>query len=139
MTAANDQPETPDLDQCSCAGIHLDKFTQPAVLACLTDGPLHGYALLERLKELAMFEGVAPDSTGVYRMLNSMEQRGLVESRWDTSGSGPAKKRFHLTDGGLQCLHRWLETLEDYHDRLGRTRKQLRDLAGQGGQAGKGD
>ena len=41
-----------DMDACPCAGIHLDKFIQPAILAFLTEGPLHGYNIAQRLVEI---------------------------------------------------------------------------------------
>ncbi len=118
-----------DLEGCSCAGRHLDKFIQPAVLALLGQKPQHGYVVLEQLRAMPMLEGQAPDSAGVYRLLNAMEERGLVQSHWDTSKSGPAKKLFCLTDSGQECLARWLTTLDDYHHRLGQMLATLRKTA----------
>ena len=34
---------------CPCSGETLDKFIQPAVLATLAGGPMHGYGLAERI------------------------------------------------------------------------------------------
>ena len=116
-----------ELDDCPCTGRHLDRFIQAASLAALDAGPLHGYAMLEQLKATPMFDGHPPDSTGVYRVLNTMEERGLVVSQWDTTGSGPAKKLFCLTDSGRDCLARWLVTLHDHHARLGALIAALQD------------
>jgi len=102
--AKNTSQASADLEGCSCAGRHLDKFLQPAVLAILGQKPQHGYVVLEQLRVMPMLEGQAPDSAGVYRLLNAMEERGLVRSHWDTSRSGPAKKLFRLTDSGRECL-----------------------------------
>ena len=121
-----------DLDACSCAGRHLDKFIQPAVMAILAKEPQHGYALMEQIKAMPMLEGQAADAAGVYRLLNAMQDHGLVQSHWDTSGSGPAKKLFCLTDSGGNCLARWLGTLTDYHHRLGQMLTTLRKTAGRG-------
>ena len=41
------------LSHCPCSGATLDKLVQPAILAALTEGPLHGYRLAERSKEMA--------------------------------------------------------------------------------------
>jgi DNA-binding PadR family transcriptional regulator len=119
-----------DLDACSCAGRHLDKFIQPAVMAILAKEPQHGYALMEQIKAMPMLEGQAADAAGVYRLLNAMQEHGLVQSHWDTSGSGPAKKLFCLTDSGRECLARWLGTLNEYHHRLGEMLTALRKTAG---------
>lgn len=118
-----------NLDECSCAGRNLDRFLQPAILAVLADEPLHGYSVLEHLKGMRMFGEHAPDSTGVYRFLNAMEGRGLLTSTWDTSGSGPAKKTFRITDAGRDCLRRWAETLSDYHAQLGHLLDVLRNAS----------
>ena len=130
--AKNTSQAKTDLDDCSCTGRNLDKFIQPAVLAILAKEPQHGYVVMEQVKATPMLEGQAPDSAGVYRLLNAMEERGLLKSHWDTSGSGPAKKLFSLTDSGRECLARWLTTLDDYHHRLGQMLKALRSSAPSG-------
>ena len=37
---------------CPCSGGTLDKLVQPAILAALTEGPIHGYRLAERINEM---------------------------------------------------------------------------------------
>jgi PadR family transcriptional regulator, regulatory protein PadR len=116
----------PDLAGCACAGSNLEKFVQPAVLAVLVDGPMHGYSIVQHLGGLPMFQGHKPDTTGVYRFLKTLEQRGMVTSAWDTSKSGPARKQFSLTQAGRQCLRRWIETLDEYHGQIGQLVEFLR-------------
>ncbi len=118
--------KTLNLDQCPCAGRHLEKFLQPALLSALAGEPLHGYLLVQRLAAMPMFQDQAPDPTGVYRFLNAMARRGLVKSEWDLSRSGPAKKLFHLTDAGRECLVQWIATLERYRDQLDQMLAALR-------------
>jgi len=66
-----------------------------------------------------MLGGDRPDPTGMYRMLRSMEKRGLVVSSGGPSDSGPAKRLYRLIPEGRQCLGRWVKTLADYHRALG--------------------
>jgi PadR family transcriptional regulator, regulatory protein PadR len=108
------QPQDPEeeLVGCPCTGATLDKLIQPAILAVLADGPIHGYALADRLAAMPAFSGDRPDVSGIYRFLKAMERRELVSSSWDMSESGPAKKTYELTPAGRQCLHRWVRTLE---------------------------
>ena len=103
-----------DLDECACSGKTLGRLLQPAVMGLLAEEPLHGYLLVQRLAGMEMFRCPPPDPTGVYRMLRSMEQDGLVVSAWDLADTGPAKRRFELTDDGRACLDRWVRTLEQY-------------------------
>lgn len=106
----------PDWDDCPCAGRTLDKLIQPAILATLAAGPLHGYRLTERIGELSLIGGQEPDASGVYRCLKTMEAKGLVASAWILSETGPAKRSYQLTPAGEQCLQQWITTLEGYRD-----------------------
>jgi PadR family transcriptional regulator, regulatory protein PadR len=45
------------------------------------------------------------DPGGLYRTLRAMEQEGLVDSKWEESEAGPARRRYRLTDEGLEWLH----------------------------------
>ena len=103
-----------DLDACPCSGRTLGKFVQPAVMTVLAGGDLHGYQIVKRLTRLPTLGGSRPDSTGVYRVLRSMEKQGFVVSTWDLSDRGPAKKSYRLTSSGRQCLCQWVTTLEEY-------------------------
>ena len=126
-----------DLGHCPCAGATLDKLVQPAVLAVLADGPLHGYALVQRLATMPVLGGREPDAAGVYRTLRSLASRGLVDSSWDVSGTGPAKRLYRLTASGRQCLATWAGTLEQYRKAVGQLLRAVRKAAGITG-AGKG-
>jgi PadR family transcriptional regulator PadR len=99
---------------CPCVGKTLDKLIQPAILAVLGKGPLHGYKIAERIGEMPMLKGQKPDVSGVYRFLKSMEAKRLVVSSWDCSQRGPARKSYRLTGIGEQCLARWIQTLEEH-------------------------
>jgi len=133
-------------DQCPCVGATLDKLVQPAMLAILAKGPLHGYELAKKIGEIPHFLKEAPDVSGVYRMLKTLETRGMVTSEWEigsdatrNSGSdatrsssqgGRPKRLFTITEAGLQCLAHWNQTLHSYHKAIGSllkaTQKTLR-------------
>lgn len=108
------RPPVAAFHHCPCTGATLDKLLQPAVLTLLAQGPLHGYKLAERVAGMPSFEGRRPDASGLYRTLRAMEERGLVEARWDVSRRGPARRLYALTPAGRMCLSRWVETLERY-------------------------
>ena len=83
-----------DFDQCPCSGRTLARLLQPAAMVVLAAEPLHGYRVAERLRSLAMFQGRRPDPTGLYRLLKSMEEDGLVVAAWDLADRGPARRRY---------------------------------------------
>jgi DNA-binding PadR family transcriptional regulator len=100
---------------CACEGHTLDRLLQPTVLAVLSEGPRHGYALIERLSESPLLEGNKPNDTGVYRLLKILEEQRLVSHEVTESEQGPSKRVYKLTDLGRDCLAKWAETLERYH------------------------
>ena len=106
-------------NQCPCVGATLDKLVQPAMLAILAGGPLHGYELARKIGEIPHFLGEAPDVSGIYRMLKTLESRGMVTSQWDISQGGHPKRLFTLSDHGRQCLENWNITLQSYHKAIG--------------------
>ena len=97
----------------SCKGMFLDKLLQPAILVTLaTEGPCHGFRLLQRLKEQGLVSGDV-DPTGLYRTLKRMEADGYLSSRAD--GTGPRARRiFALTDLGRYSLKSWEGSLQKH-------------------------
>ena len=43
-----------------------------------------------------------------------MEQEGVLESDWELENSGPARKRYTLTEKGGHCLDQWMRTLTSH-------------------------
>ena len=119
-----------DLDHCPCSGKSLRRIVQPAVMAVLAQEPIHGYRIAQRLEQLRMFEDHPPDHTGIYRLLKTLEEGGFVVASWDLPDSGPAKRRYRLTEQGLACLARWIQTLEEYEQAIAELLATLRQ-AGQ--------
>jgi poly-beta-hydroxybutyrate-responsive repressor len=107
-----------DLVDCPCTGKNLARLLHPAILAVLAQESLHGYRILERLADESMFHDQPPDPAGVYRILKSMEQEGLVTCSWDLQSSGPARRQYTITDRGTACLTKWLETITTYQNSI---------------------
>ena len=90
----------------------IERFVEPALLQLLSEQPMHGYELLERLPELAREERRV-DLGNLYRLLRSLEEEGIVSSDWDESVSGPAKRIYRLTPAGEGLLDQWADALRD--------------------------
>jgi DNA-binding PadR family transcriptional regulator len=56
----------------------------------------------------------------LYRLLRALEEEELVTSEWDGESPGPAKRRYALTEQGLQLLDRWAEALRGSQERTAR-------------------
>ncbi len=91
---------------CCTPGCRVHGMLQPWLLLLLHEGPSHGYQLLDRLRR----DGLAsdPDPGLLYRTLRQLEEEGMVVSSWDTTRSGPARRRYELSPEGLDYLHAWV-------------------------------
>ena len=94
----------------------VERFGEPALLLLISDGPTHGYELLERLPALVGDERV--DVGNVYRALRALEEERLVVSEWRADLPGPAKRSYTLTDDGKALLGEWQRALGALRDEL---------------------
>lgn len=70
----------------------------------------HGYELMARLEEYG-FSADSVDPGAVYRTLRRLEAEGAVESEWETSEAGPAKRQYKITEDGKELLDAWAKAL----------------------------
>ena len=88
-------------------------LVQPAVLLILSEGPQHGYALLDSLRDKGYLPGKA-DVGNLYRGLRRLEKAGAVTSEWvRQSGPGPSRRTYQITDRGRQLLYEEALSLAD--------------------------
>ena len=90
----------------------MERFIEPTLLQLLSERPMHGYELLERIPEIAREERRV-DLGNLYRLLRSLEEEGVVASEWDESLAGPAKRVYRLTPSGRALLDAWAGALAD--------------------------
>lgn len=83
----------------------------PVILLSLRDWNSYGYELMERSTRFG-FEAMNPGT--LYRTLRQMEKDGIVESSWETSRGGPARRMYSITDAGKSYLDFWAKSLEQY-------------------------
>ena len=77
---------------------HLDLL----LLATLRGRELHGYALIEELKQGSAGTFDLPEGT-IYPALHRLERAGLLSSRW-SSESGRRRRVYQLTRKGAAAL-----------------------------------
>jgi PadR family transcriptional regulator, regulatory protein PadR len=76
---------------------HLDAL----ILAVLAAGPLHGYAIIEELKQRSSGSLTVPEGT-VYPALHRLEAAGLLGSEW--SDGARRRRVYRLTARGKREL-----------------------------------
>lgn len=77
---------------------HLDLL----LLAILSEGPAHGYAVIESLRSRSGGTFDLPEGT-IYPALHRLESQGLLRSSW-SEDSARRKRIYQLTPKGQQAL-----------------------------------
>ncbi len=77
---------------------HLDLL----LLAVLAEGPAHGYAVIEALRDRSGGTFDLPEGT-IYPALHRLESQGLLRSHW-SEDSLRRKRVYQLTPRGQQAL-----------------------------------
>ena len=114
--------------ECGCGGRHgqpghhsrggcgldaiANRFFRPYVLLLLAEEPAHGYELMKRLSGFGVIQN-STEPSFLYRVLRMMEAEGLLASKLDPTGSGPARKVYELTGEGQEVLSMWVAKLEE--------------------------
>ncbi len=78
---------------------HLDLL----LLSVLSNGPAHGYAIIESLRTRSEDVFDLPEGT-VYPALHRLEDQGLLKSSW-SEDTGRRKRIYKLTPKGQQALN----------------------------------
>lgn len=96
---------------------HLDGL----LLATLEDGPQHGYAVKEALRDATGGKLDLPTGT-VYPALHRLERAGLIKGSWSVVG-GRRRRTYELTEQGRRSLagarDQWQEFAEVISAALG--------------------
>jgi PadR family transcriptional regulator len=73
------------------------------ILRTLSRGPLHGYAIVKRIKE-ASGDGLRIEDGSLYPALNRMLVKGWLASEWGISENYRRARFYRLTPAGRQQL-----------------------------------
>ena len=85
------------------------------VLKVLTDGPMHGYAIVRRI-QMSSKDMLTVEEGSLYPALHRMEKRGWIQSKWGLSESNRRAKYYRLTQSGRKQIQvesdRWERLVE---------------------------
>ncbi len=117
-----------NINNCPCSGKNMSNLAGPWILLILYHQQgTYGYEINKIFKAHLDEFPMSVNITGLYRHLNTLEKRGMLSSQWDTDTKGPAKRRYYLTEAGMECLWRWMNTLGHQALLLGRFFDQARE------------
>jgi len=81
-------------------------------LKVLEGGPLHGYAISQRIQELSDSR-LQVEEGSLYPALYRMEKRGWIGSQWGKTALGRRARFYSLTAAGLEQLGHERENWEE--------------------------
>ncbi|HKU11985.1 MAG TPA: PadR family transcriptional regulator [Sinomonas sp.] len=84
-----------------------------ALLAMLTSQPMTGYDVYKNFQTSVGYVWHAPDSQ-IYPELRRMEQDGLIRGETVPWGKRGTKKRYAITEAGVESFQAWLNTPPEY-------------------------
>jgi transcriptional regulator len=93
---------------------HLDMI----VLAALSGGPAHGYAVIQEIHRRSAGAFALPEGT-IYPALHRLEEAGLLDSRWITAESGRQRRVYALTKRGIRALSDQRAVWKRFSDAIG--------------------
>ena len=73
------------------------------ILRVLQSGPLHGYAIAQRIRQLSD-EVLEAEEGSLYPALQRIFVEGWVKAEWGTSESGRKVRFYHLTPSGVRHI-----------------------------------
>jgi len=91
--------------------VHPSNVLVPVMLMALRQWNSYGYELMAKT---ANFWEEAINPGTLYRTLRQMENNGDIESTWDTTKAGPARRMYSITEAGEATLALWMAALEQY-------------------------
>ena len=87
----------------------------PMMLVSLQEWNSYGYELMEQTAAFG-FQAMNPGT--MYRTLRQLEKNGHVKSKWETSGAGPARRMYSITDAGEAYLALWATSLKQFQQTM---------------------
>jgi len=98
-------------NSCHCGHGYPERgWIQFLLLRILYEKPMHGYQLLEEIEQKSGgFHKLEPGS--IYTLLRRMEERGMLESKWEKAEGGPDKRVYTVTKDGAKALKTGLKSI----------------------------
>lgn len=112
-----------NVNSFSDIGVSFNFWVRALILYYLSREKSYGYELINNIyTHFPELSYQAPGLMGnYYRILRMLELEGLIESQWDTSGNGPAKRVYSITPAGrenLNLLIKYIEKTKDFVEKF---------------------
>lgn len=101
-------------------------YLETVVLIALLEEARHGYALIERAREL-LEDQLFVDPGSVYRVLRGLEEAGMVTSSWEAGEAGPQRRTYSIEAPGRALLADWADLLASRAESLTKLARLARE------------
>jgi transcriptional regulator len=81
------------------------------ILQCLTRQPMHGYAMVQHIKERSN-DLLQVEEGSLYPALQRMLKEKLVKAQWETSSTNRRVRTYRITPEGIKHLEREVSSFE---------------------------
>ncbi len=75
-----------------------------AILSLVAERPRHGYEIEQVIEHRGMRDWTELGFSSIYYLLKKLERDGLIESRLEPAGRGPARRVYQAIPAGYQAL-----------------------------------
>jgi DNA-binding PadR family transcriptional regulator len=75
-----------------------------AILTLVAEKPCHGYQIEQTIEQRGMREWTEIGFSSIYYLLKKLESQDLITGQLEETGSGPARKVYHITSQGQNAL-----------------------------------
>jgi DNA-binding PadR family transcriptional regulator len=83
-----------------------------AVLACLTEHPMHPYEMATTMRERGKDQSIKLNYGALYTVVEALQKHGLIVAQeTERAGRRPERTVYHLTDAGRMELIDWISEL----------------------------
>jgi PadR family transcriptional regulator, regulatory protein PadR len=96
---------------------------EPMILSLLTKGESYGYAIIQEIKKLSENKIEWTDGM-LYPVLHRLEDKGMIQSRWDEAENGRKRKYYALKEDGKKALNKQREQWLTVHETLAKLWKE---------------
>lgn len=74
------------------------------LLGIIAEEPIHAYGVEDKIRQRAMEDWTSISKSSIYRLLQSLEERGLIAGRLEHEGQGATRKVHSITRAGAEAL-----------------------------------
>ncbi|KAF2960994.1 PadR family transcriptional regulator [Fervidobacterium sp. 2310opik-2] len=99
-----------NMHRCEETGFSTGDFLTAVILKLLSQKPMHGYELYEKLQQVDYYP-FKHDPSVIYNILRKLEHHGIIEFKVE-EGNGGLRKVYSITENGIKYFNNLLKLID---------------------------